>query len=116
LQILAFRVGERHERGRSEGRCAVDERIEPAKVARDLQGDRVDVFLVPDVADNPTGPRLIGNLLDRTGSTSDKGNASAADAKQPDESQPEAGRSTRDGYAQSSQVHISWHRSVPMVQ
>src|SRR5262249_12976789 len=108
----AFRVGERHERGRSEARCTVDEHIEPAKIASDLQCDRVDVFLAPDVADNSTRPCLIGDPLDSTSSTSDKGNVSAADHKQADESQSEAGRSTRDGYAQSSQVLISWHRSI----
>src|SRR5262249_8260040 len=116
LQILTFRVGERHERGRSEARCTVDEHIEPTKIASDLQCDRVDLPLTPDVADNSIRPRLIGDPLDRTGSTSDKRNMSAADHKQADESQSEAGRSTRDGYAQSSQVLINWHRSVLIFQ
>jgi hypothetical protein len=103
----SIRVGERHEGGRAEGRCVVDERIEPAKIASDLQCDRIDVVRAPDIADNSTRPRLIGDPLDHTGGASDKGNVSAAGDKQPDESPSEAGRSTRDGHAQSSQVQIS---------
>ena len=78
-----------------------------AKIANGLQCDRVDVFLAPDIADNSTRPSLIGDPLDRSGGTSDKGNACAADDKQPDESQSEPGRSTGDGHPQSSQVQFS---------
>src|SRR5262245_21634692 len=63
-----------------------------SKIASDLQCDRVDVFLAPDIADNSARPRLIGESLDHTGSTSDKDNVSAAADKQPDESQSEARR------------------------
>ena len=52
LQLLAFGVGKQRQRDRAEARGIVDQHVEAAEVAGDLQRDRVDVVLPADVADN----------------------------------------------------------------
>ena len=74
-KLFAFGVGQQRERNRSQGRSVVDERVEPAEIAGDLHGDRVDVFLAPDVPDDPAGAGLRGDLLDRPGGAGDESDA-----------------------------------------
>ena len=52
LQVLAIGVGKRRERRRAEARCVVDEDVKAVKIAGDLQRDRVNVVLAPDVTDD----------------------------------------------------------------
>jgi hypothetical protein len=52
LDVLAVGVGEQRERGRAEARRVVDQDVEAAERAADLQRDRVRVFLPGDVADD----------------------------------------------------------------
>ena len=52
LEVLALGVGEQRQRHRAEARGVVDEHVEAAERAADLQRDRVDVVLARDVADD----------------------------------------------------------------
>jgi hypothetical protein len=48
-----------------------------------LQRNRVDIFLPPNVADDPVPTRLGGDLLDRRGLAGDESDMSAAPNKAP---------------------------------
>jgi hypothetical protein len=57
LQLFAFGIGQQRERDRSQGRSIVDERVEPAEIAGDLNGDRV----------TPSRPLMIINGMSFSG-------------------------------------------------
>ena len=52
LEIFAVGVGEQRERHRTEARGVVDQDVEAAELADDLQRDRMDIVLERDVADD----------------------------------------------------------------
>src|SRR5262245_4799535 len=85
LQFLAFRVGKGCEWSRTEARCVVDKHVEPAEVADNLQRNRVDVVLAPDVADNSVCASAIGYELNGRGGAGYEGDTSALVGEQPGE-------------------------------
>ena len=79
LEVLARRVAEQRQRHRSQARGVVDEHVETAKGAGDLQSDRIDVFLPRDVADDAVRARMCqGDGLDVRGCACDEGHVRAA--------------------------------------
>ncbi len=99
----------------SEVRSVVDERIEPAEVPRDLQRQRIDVFLASDVADDAARASLLGDLLDGRGGAGDEGDTSASGGKEPDKGETQAGRPARDGDAKRFEISIDRHSSTSSV-
>ena len=82
LELLAFGVGEQGEWDGAEARSVVDEDIDAAQAAGDLQSDRIDVFLARQVADDAMGPRQFArDTLQTLPATRDKGDFGAAAAE-----------------------------------
>jgi hypothetical protein len=69
----------------------------------------VSVRLAPDVTHDPVSARLIGDLLDRAGSTGDKGDASAARDQAANEGQSQAGCPSCNSQANFLEVVMGWH-------
>ena len=60
FQVFAIRIAEESERHRAEVGGIVDQDIQAAELARDLHGDRIDVVLRRDVADDAVRAGMSG--------------------------------------------------------
>ena len=105
LEIFALGVGEERERRRPEARGVVDEHVEAAEGAELIwSGDRVDVLLPRDVADDAVGAGMVaGNAVDALAGAGDEGDAGAAAAELAHEREAETGGASGDG--DSEMVH-----------
>jgi hypothetical protein len=112
LEVLAVGVGEQSERHRAEAGGAVDQHVEAAEVAGDLQGDRMDVVLAADVADNAGGAGVPGGFGDSLGGAGDEGDARALGSELADQREAEAGGAAGDGDAKGLEVG-GWHSWTP---
>ena len=101
FEVLALGVAEQGERHRPEARGVVDEHVEAAERAADLQGDGVRVGLLRDVADDAVaaGKRRRG-AGDGSALAGDEGDAIAARRKGLGERAAEARGAAGDGDAQ----------------
>ena len=98
LEVLALRVAQESERHRSQARGVVDEHVEAAKDPGDLEGDRIDVFLPCDVADDAVRAGMRpGDGFDVRGCAGDEGHVSAAAEKLAHEREAQTRRAARDG-------------------
>ena len=109
FQLLAFRIGEQGQRRGPKARGVVDQHVEPAEIARDLQRDRVDVVLPPDVADNAASAGFIGDPCHRPGAARDERDAGASVRQAPDERKPEPGGPAGDGDTKALEIFIVRH-------
>ena len=115
LQRLALGVGQQRQRHRPEARRVVDQHVEPAEAAGDLQRDRVDVVLAADVADDAVRAGRVGGALDGARGAGDEGDARAVRGELPHQRQAEAGGAAGDGDAQP--VEIRWlHACAVLLQ
>jgi hypothetical protein len=91
FEIFAIGVGQESQRRRSKARGVVDQHVEAAELAEDLQGDRIDVVFPGHVADDAVGIRqLAGDALHRLCGTGDEGDVSAAAGQFADECKAES--------------------------
>jgi hypothetical protein len=76
---LTVGVRQERERNGTEARRVVDEHVQPAKAAEDLQRDRIDGFLRRDVADDAVRVGMsTGDLVDAFARAGHERHASAA--------------------------------------
>ena len=104
LEILALGVAQKRERRRSEIRRVVDEDVEAAQLAENLQRHRVDVVFRRDVAhDAVRAGMFAGDLVDPLAVAGDERHARALLVEQMDEGQAESRRAAGDGDAKISE-------------
>src|SRR5215216_456277 len=97
LEVFTLGVREQSQRGRTKIGSVIDQDVEPAKLACDLNRDRVDVFLHGDVADDAVGAGIVPrDLFDSFARPCDKSDARASADEFTNESESESGRPARD--------------------
>ena len=97
LEILALGVAEQRQRRRTEIRRVVDEDVEAAQLAENLQRHRVDVVFRRDVAHDAVRARMLaGDLVDPLAMARDERDAGALLVQKMDEGKAEARRAAGD--------------------
>ena len=105
LEVLALGVAEQRERRWAQARGVVDEDVQSAKRAENLQRDRMDVLLAGDVADNADDPGIRGrDSLDSFAIPGDEGDVRAAAGEFANQREAEPGCPACDGDAKSNEL------------
>ena len=106
LEVLALGVGEQRQRHRAEARRVVDQHVEAAERAADLQRDRVRVVLARDVADDAVRCRRCARAtrVDARRVAGDEGDRAPRAVQRLDERQAEARGAAGDGDAQGREA------------
>ncbi len=97
LEILAIGVGQQRQGDRTQVRSVVDQHVQPAQQAGDLQGRRIDRLLVSDVGDDAVGAGLAGHGLDPLASAGGEDHLGAPVAKLANQGQAKTGCAAGDG-------------------
>jgi hypothetical protein len=101
FEVLAVRVAQQSQRCRPKFRGVIDQDVEPAEVAHDLDGDGVDVVLDGYIADDPVRSRVLPrHLFDAAWRAGDECHARAPAKQLADQGQAQSGGAARDGDAQ----------------
>ena len=102
LEILAIGVAEERQRGGPEIGGVVDEDVETAEFAKNLESDGIDGVLRGDVSDDAVGARVATlDRFDPVAAARDEGHPRAGAVQLADEREPEAGCAARDGGPQA---------------
>src|SRR5262249_37773125 len=116
FQLLAFGVGERCQGSRPETRCVVDQHVELAEIAGDLQRERVDILLTANVAHDSARTRFSGYSFDGSRGSGNEGDARSARGELLDERESEARCSAGDGHPKLVEVASGCHRGCSCAQ
>ena len=111
VEVFVVGVGKQRQRHRAEAGGAVDQDVEAAEVAGDLQRDCMDVVLAADVADDADGASVPGGLGHCRGGAGDESHAGAVCRKLAHERAAEAGRAAGHRDAKALEV-CEWHECV----
>jgi hypothetical protein len=116
LELLALRIGEKFERNGAEARGIVDQDIEPTEISSDLQCDRIDIVLSPDITDNSVRAGIMGSPLYGRCATGNEGDFRTLCCEQSHERQTQTGCPAGDGDTKDFEIvleiHSSFHRQL----